>query len=150
MNSAGGLRVAAGPAIWLALFLALPCGGQLQQSQQPTSNGSIRPMRNPPPDVDQTLSTGSADPIFEERRMRQLNAAQHKAMVSDADKLVKLVAELNTDVMNSNPSSLTADQLRKVAEIEKLAHSVKDKMRMSVKGANVFMDTTPLPPLPHH
>ena len=32
------------------------------------------------------------------------------------------------------PGSLTPDQLRKVAEIEKLAHSVKEEMRMSRTG----------------
>ncbi len=81
--------------------------------------------------------------------MRQLSAAQHKAMVSDTDKLLRLVTELNAEINSTYPASLTLEQLRKVAEIEKLAHSVRDKMRTSVVGAPTFLDSGPLPPSPH-
>ena len=50
---------------------------------------------------------------------------------------------MNAELAGEHPESLNPDQLRKVAEIEKLAHSVKDKMSMSVKGIPVF---EPLPP----
>ena len=66
--------------------------------------------------------------------MRQINAAQHKAMVSDADRLLKLVTELNAEIGRSIPEALTPEQRRKVAEIEKLAHSVKEKMRTAPVG----------------
>ena len=78
------------------------------------------------------------DPLYAEKRLRQLNLAQHKAMVADTDKLVKLANELNAEISGTNPGLLTPEQLRKVAEIEKLAHSVKDKMRMSVQGVPGF------------
>ncbi len=74
-----------------------------------------------------------------------LNAAQHSSMVADTDKLVKLVAELNDEVNRSNTRSLTSQQLRMVSEIEKLAHSIRDKMRMSVRNS-VYGDMGP-PPL---
>ena len=64
-------------------------------------------------------------------------------MVADTNKLLKLAGELNAELAGEHPESLNPDQLRKVAEIEKLAHSVKDKMSMSVKGIPVF---EPLPP----
>ena len=70
--------------------------------------------------------------------MRQLNEAQHKAMVSDTDKLLKLVTEFNAEIGSTNPESLTPEQLRKVAEIEKLAHSVKEKMRLSAGIADKY------------
>ena len=38
----------------------------------------------------------------------------------------------------------TADQLRKLAEMEKLAHSVKDKMSTSVRGVSPY--SQPFPP----
>lgn len=149
MNSARRLGVAVVPAILLSLFLTVPCYGQLQQAQQPSGNGGIHTIHDTPPDVE-TLSNGAGDPVFEERRMRQLNAAQHKSLVSDTDKLLKMVSDLNAEIMNTNPSSLSADQLRRVAEIEKLAHNVKDKMRTSVRGNTVYMDESPLQPLPRH
>ena len=74
------------------------------------------------------------NPTEAEKRLRMINAERQKAMVSDTDKLVKLAKELNEDVAQSNTGQLSAAQLRKVAEIEKLAHSVRDKMLMSVRG----------------
>jgi hypothetical protein len=75
--------------------------------------------------------------------LRQLIAAQHKAMVSDTDKLLKLVIQFNAEIDNSTPAALTPEQLRMVAEIEKLAHSVKDKMRTSAPEVPGFVDDAP-------
>jgi hypothetical protein len=77
-------------------------------------------------------------PYLREKRMQQLSAAQHKALVSDTDRLLKLASELNAEIGNGNTGSLTPEQLRKVAEIEKLAHSVKDKMSQPVKGLSSY------------
>jgi hypothetical protein len=82
--------------------------------------------------------TDFGGPYFREKRIQQFNAAQHKALVSDTDRLLKLVSELNAEIGSSNPSALSAEQLRKVAEIEKLAHSVKDKMSQPVKGLSSY------------
>ena len=144
--------LSAGPLLWVALLTALPSGGMLLAQQQTSGvNGQVsnRPVRPSQPDLDQTLSVSPSDPIFQERRLRQLNAVQHKAMVSDADRLLKLVTALNEEIDNTSPASLTPDQLRRVAEIEKLAHSVKDKMRNSVQASPVFLEPTqPLPNTP--
>ncbi len=87
------------------------------------------------PSANRAFGGNVGDPVFMERRLRQLNAAQHKSMVSDTDRLVKLVKELHAEIGSSTPKALTDEQLRKVAEIEKLAHSVKDKMRITVQPA---------------
>ena len=52
--------------------------------------------------------------------------------------------ELNAEIARSNPDSLDPNQIRKVAEIEKLAHNVKDKMSTSVRGTPPFRP----PPVP--
>jgi len=67
-----------------------------------------------------------------------MNADRQKSMVADANRLLKLVQELDAQVTSANPGSLNADQLRRLAEIEKLAHSVKDKMRTSLAAAPVY------------
>jgi hypothetical protein len=59
-------------------------------------------------------------------------------MVSDANKLLRLVKELNAEIARSDAESLTPEQLRKVTDIEKLAHSVKEKMSTSVRGLPPF------------
>jgi type VI protein secretion system component VasF len=47
----------------------------------------------------------------------------------DADRLLKLSTELKEYVEKSNENVLSIDVIRKAEEIEKLAHSVKTKMR---------------------
>jgi hypothetical protein len=48
---------------------------------------------------------------------------------------------LNAEVGNANTDSLSPEQLRKLDQIEKLAHNVKEKMSTSVKGLTVFAPT---------
>jgi hypothetical protein len=68
------------------------------------------------------------DTVFAEKRLRALNIERQRQMVADADKLLKLAKELNDEVAASNAGTLTPEQLHKIAEIEKLAHSVKERM----------------------
>ncbi|MGA3100734.1 MAG: hypothetical protein ABSD61_02625 [Terracidiphilus sp.] len=75
---------------------------------------------------------GDFDPTMMERRIRALNNERQKDMVSDTDKLLKLAQELNDEIAAKNAGTLTFDQLHKIAEIEKLAHSVKEKMADAV------------------
>ena len=70
----------------------------------------------------------------DERLLRALNADRQKSMVSDANRLLRLAKELNAEIARTNPDSLSLDQLRKMAEIEKLARNVKEKMSTSVRG----------------
>jgi hypothetical protein len=125
------------------------CVGQNSSQQTQTGQVSNHPLRVPQPPIDETLGGENVgDPLLEERRLRQLNEAQHKSMVSDTDKLLRLATELTAEINSTNPASLNSDQLRKVAEIEKLARSVKDKMRISLKGTPAYMDATPSTPSP--
>ena len=49
----------------------------------------------------------------------------------DADKLLTLAKELKESVDKTNESMLSVDVVKKAEEIEKLAHSVKGKMKGS-------------------
>ena len=81
------------------------------------------------------LSSGvEVDPIFGEKRLHLLNADRQKSMVSDADKLLKLARQLDAEVASNPTDELTPEEMRKVAEIEKLARSVKTKMAQSFTG----------------
>jgi hypothetical protein len=73
-----------------------------------------------------------------DKLLRALNAERQKSLVSDTNKLLRLVNELSAEIARANPGSLTPDQLRRVAEIEKLAHNVKEKMSTSVRGGPAF------------
>jgi hypothetical protein len=126
----------------VALF-ASPSGAQAPAS---VNNGSQLSRGIPTSHrIDDSPMDGMGSPIFYEKRLKMLNAAQHQSMVADTDRLVKLVADLNAQINRSHASSLTPEQLRTVAEIEKLAHSVRDKMRMTVRSAAEYNGpTTPL------
>jgi hypothetical protein len=68
--------------------------------------------------------------LMQAKRFKALNQMRHKAMVDDAGKLLALAQELNDESANISP----AERIRKAAEIEKLAKSVKDKMTYALGG----------------
>jgi hypothetical protein len=85
----------------------------------------------PPARVD-GVPTSDADDA-QQRQARELakkaNLQRQTALKADTDKLLKLAVELKNVVDKSNENVLSLDVLKKAEEIEKLAHSVKDKMK---------------------
>ena len=79
-----------------------------------------------------SLSPDDPDPTIVERRIRALNIQRQKQIVADTDKLLKLARELNEEVAKANTGTLTPDELRKIADIEKLARNVRQRMTESV------------------
>ncbi|MGA2218980.1 MAG: hypothetical protein ABSG51_12880 [Terracidiphilus sp.] len=140
---ARGPGVGAGLLLGLALVLLVvtkPCAAQ-------TIPGVSRPPLDQP--IGQHIGggledLGGPDQLDAERRFRALNAMRQKAMISDTNKLLKLVGELNAEISRESPESLTADQLHKLGTIEKLAHSVKEKMSTPV-GPNPSYLPPPAP-----
>jgi hypothetical protein len=154
----GGKRPAiCGFCFGLAIALLLMAGGAIGRAQMPggnqgsgTGQGSGQsngrgggfgrastspPFSNDDPDYDASMT---------ERRMRALNAERQKQMVADANKLLKLAKELNDEVAGADENAFTADQLRKLAEIEKLAKNVRERMTAGVGQAP---STIPAPSL---
>jgi len=84
-----------------------------------------------------------ADPQFGQRRnqqnpdeakierdmARQRNKQRQQQLKDDTDKLLKLATELKLYVDKSNENILSLEVLKKTDEIEKLAKSVRDKMK---------------------
>jgi hypothetical protein len=60
---------------------------------------------------------------------KKANEQRQAELKRDTDKLVQLSTELKQYVDKSNENVLSVEVLRKAEEIEKLAHSVKTKMR---------------------
>ncbi|MGA8086017.1 MAG: hypothetical protein WCA10_01845 [Terracidiphilus sp.] len=99
------------------------------------------PGTRPGSDLDPTIET---NPIWGEQRLHALNVERHKSMVSDTDKLLKLARQLDAEIASNSTDELTPQELRKVAEIEKLAHNVKVKMAQSFGGGPMFRPS-PIP-----
>jgi hypothetical protein len=116
------------PLLWLAL--AVPAAAQNGVPYQP-SQGSPQfkePSSTPATEFDKP------DQMQEQQRLKALNAARQKSMVSDTNKLLRLVNELNEEIARGKADTPTPAQLHKVAEIEKLARNVKEKMSTPVAG----------------
>jgi hypothetical protein len=60
---------------------------------------------------------------------KKANLERQAALKNDTDRLVKLTSELKEYVDKSNENTLSLDVMKKAEEIEKLAKSVKEKMR---------------------
>ncbi len=63
---------------------------------------------------------------------KKANGQRQAELKRDTEKLLKLSTELKEYVEKSNENVLSLDVIKKAEEIEKLAHSVKTKM----KGSN--------------
>ena len=114
-------------ALGVALVLGIPVAGRPSYPQFPSNNSGRASQHNP----DSTGPFGDESNSPDKKRMRMLNAERQKALISDTEKLLKLAKELNDEVAESDSTSLSDAQLRKVAEIGKLAHSVREKMSYS-------------------
>ena len=135
------------PVLLLALFLVLPRAlARTQSDQTGTGQLSSHPLQSANGRIDPTASTDEEDSVAQQIQLRQLNVALHKSMVSDTDKLLKLVTDLNAELSSTNPDALTPAQLKKVAAIEKLARNVKDAMKTSVQGSSTLKDALKEPP----
>ena len=128
------------------LFLC-PAQGSAQRSQSGVGSALQNQMQNQigndPLDERQQPPMGPNDPMALEKRLKALNAERQKAMIADTNKLVKLAAALNAAINGKHSGELTPDQLHQVTEIEKLAHSIKEKMCTSVRPSPMMQQ----PPL---
>lgn len=130
------------PGLKLALTLlvgavcALPCAAQ--QSQRPEdvllaqNNRGQSALPPYPPNWVGVPTFNDTRSRFTKQRLALLNEERQKSMVANAEKLLKLAEELNAEVNGAEAGELTEDQLRKVNEIQKLAHKVKDEMSHAV------------------
>jgi hypothetical protein len=105
------------PSIIFFLLLCLPCLAQGGQIPLPGHDA------NPPTDEDEARARITRD--MEKRAAKERVAA----LKTDTDKLLKLSVELKAYVDKSNENVMSLDVIKKAEEIEKLAKSVKDKMR---------------------
>ncbi len=73
----------------------------------------------------------SPNPQMEQEQAKLRNQDRQKKLVADTERLVALANELKSQVDKSNKDTLSLDVVRKADEIEKLARSVKEKMKGS-------------------
>lgn len=97
----------------------------------------ILPATLPPPVYAQTRPVPAQEPRPEDEQRIKLEREQAKKanlerqaqLKRDAEQLLKLATELKQYVEKTNENMLSVEVVKKAGEIEKLAHSVKDKMK---------------------
>ncbi len=113
--------------ISLLLWIALPLRSLGQ-------NPSQSPNLGPPPfsheDPSQEKSRDDEDAEKLKKAMeKKLNEERQEQLKRDTDKLLQLSTELKQYVDKTNENVMSVDVIKKAGEIEKLAHSVKEKMK---------------------
>ena len=68
-------------------------------------------------------------PHREQKQAEMRNVDRQKRLVADTDKLLELATDLKEQVDKSTKDTLSVDVIKKADEIEKLAHSVKERMK---------------------
>ena len=66
---------------------------------------------------------------FPDNSRQKRNEERQRRLVGDTQKLLALTAQLKEEVAASSAEAMTPEMLKQMEEIEKLAKSVKDKMR---------------------
>lgn len=106
----------------IVLFLCLSITSYAQH-RPPSPKGDPTDMAPPPSEADEARDRVAVE------MAKKANLQRQAALKSDADKLLKLATELKGYVDKSNENVLSLDVLKKAEEIEKLAKSVKEKMK---------------------
>jgi hypothetical protein len=86
---------------------------------------------NPHPDRNRILEDAMHLQL-DQKRLTMINVARQKEMTTDTAKLVALATEVKAETDKSGKDALSAIELHKVEQIEKLAHTVREKMSASV------------------
>jgi hypothetical protein len=66
---------------------------------------------------------------FPDNNRQKRNDDRQRRLVSDTERLVALTSQLKAEVASTGAETMSPEMLKQMAEIEKLAKSVKDKMR---------------------
>lgn len=131
-------------AVACMALLAATCGMcQNSTGIPPATTDTARALRTRNQSMADDLFIDSTSPATLQKRLLQLEAARHKSMVADADRLQKLAAQLNAE-RTKRGGPLTGDQLHNLGEIEKLAHRLKDMMREDIPINTNLMTASPL------
>jgi hypothetical protein len=89
--------------------------------------GFPAPGRDNPTDPDPMDSHRAEQQQEKQEKLR--NNDRQKRLVADTDKLLSLATDLKAQVDKSTKDTLSVDVIKKADEIEKLAHSVKERMK---------------------
>jgi hypothetical protein len=104
----------------------------LSVCQQPTMDGPfvlVAKAAAGPQQGSQNLPRSPQEKRIEREQAKRRNEERQKKLKEDTDRLLQLATELKDYVDKTNENVLSLDVIRKSEEIEKLAKSVREKMK---------------------
>jgi hypothetical protein len=118
----------------LALLAGVLLAGTAPGPPQSTGGGviGVPEIAQPPGTTRTTQNSAQPDPmdVANALRLRQNREIdRQKQLVRDTDRLLALANQLKAEVATSGADAMTPEMLRQMDEIEKLAKSVKEKMK---------------------
>jgi hypothetical protein len=104
--------------------------GQQTAPGMPIRNEMPQLQNNQPPDANAQMRMREQQ--AKQQNFEAANAERKKQIAEDSAKLLKLANDLKAEVDKTTKDTLSLNVIRKAEEIEKLAHSVKEKMKLTV------------------
>ncbi len=132
------MRIKASWMVWSLFFLSAPLAVAGNPLSLAPANAFFDAPQFAPADQSNPVPPGQRPSTEDQERVRiekdmakKANQERQAHLKRDTDQLVKLANELKVYVDKSNENILSLDVIKKADEIEKLAHSVKEKMKTS-------------------
>ena len=131
LMAAGALTLAGGGRSWSQQINCTAGSNCTATTSQTPGTGRLGQGNPNQPQVSPNVGEpeGPLDTRLEQDQAKMRNMDRQKKLIDDTAKLVNLANELKADVDKSNKDTMSLDVIRKADEIEKLARSVKEKMK---------------------
>jgi hypothetical protein len=120
---------------FVAVMAALSGGAQ----SNPPTGGPVRFDKtdlptaiNQPPDPNAQMEQQNQQTA--QKSFAAANTERRKQIADDSARLLKLATDLKSEVDKTTKDTLSLSVIRKAGEIEKLAHDVKEKMKLTAAG----------------
>jgi sRNA-binding protein len=112
-----------GVTLLLLTLLATTAGAQTATPPKPTADPTAEQ-----PSTNQEDKPSTATPATPTKPLTEKEARQAQ-IAADTDRLYQLAQELKAEVAKSNKDTLSLSVIKKATEVEKLAKSLKDRMK---------------------
>ena len=107
--------------------------GVSQTTLQNPDKPLLMPDANRPPDANEQMAMHEQQ--AKNKNVDAANLERKRQITDDSARLLKLASDLKAEVDKTSKDTLSLGVIRKAEEIEKLAHNVKEKMKLTM-GAN--------------
>jgi type VI protein secretion system component VasF len=107
--------------VFACILLCYFSANSLAQNSPP----SLPPLSGEP----QSKEEGAWEAQQKQAALKKINQKRDEEIKQDTTRLLELATELKQYVDKTNENMLSVDVIRKAEQIEKLAHTVKDKMK---------------------